>query len=130
MESESLKKKKKILHLLSNTTFQIIQYSVDYSVGANPQHPEAAAALQEVAKETEINGVDSSSEEITTVLQHQQQEILRPLNSSRSIKQRPKTFHQQSLTKDEARKRMLSWRKTTQPRVRKPCNRSKSEDQG
>ena len=89
-----------------------------------------AAALQEVTEEPEINRVDSSSEEITTVLQHQQQEILRPLNSSRSIKQRPKTFHQQSLTKDEARKRMLSWRKTTQPRVRKPCNRSKSEDQG
>jgi len=99
-------------------------------IGANPQHPDAAAALQEVAEEPEINRVDSSSEEITTVLQHQQQEILRPLNSSRSIKQRPKTFHQQSLTKDEARKRMLSWRKTTQPRVRKPCNRSTSEDQG
>ena len=127
---QTLKKIQKLEITLSNTTFQIIQYSVDYSVGANPQHSDAAAALQEVAEEPEINRVDSSSEEITTVLQHQQQEIQRPLNSSRSIKQRPKTFHQQSLTKDEARKRMLSWRKTTQPRVRKPCNRSKSEDQG
>ena len=126
---QTSKKIQKLEITLSNTTFRIIQYSVDYSVGANPQHPDAAVALQEVAEETEIKRVDSSSEEITTVLQHQQ-EILRPLNSSRSIKQRPKTFHQQSLTKDEARKRMLSWRKTTQPRVRKPCNRSKSEDQG
>ena len=101
--------------MLSNTNFRIIQYSVfKTTVEANP-HPDA-----DTSQEAEING--ESSEE--TVLQE------RPLNNSRSIKQRPKTFHQESLTKDEARKRMLSWRKTTQPRVRRSCNRSKSEDQG
>ena len=44
------------------------------------------------------------------------------IRKERSRKTRPAAMdrsrsHQETLTKDEARKRMLSWRKTTRPRV-------------
>ena len=47
---------------------------------------------------------------------HQQHSHQRSIESgSYSIMSRSKS-HQQTLTKDEARKRMMSWRKTTRPR--------------
>ena len=67
----------------------------------------------ETATKTDIGSTDSraiSSKTARTENVHQQQRRIERLPMSRS------KSHQETMTKDEARKRMMSWRKTTRPR--------------